>query len=78
MILIKTANVKRLLKRMAEKAIKYNNYDYKPMKDEIFWQLIGMCTAAEALGISTSIISSEDGERIAMVKVNGAIERIEH
>lgn len=77
-MLIKTANVKRLLKRMAEKARKYNDYEYKPMKDEIFWQLKGMCTAAEALGIRTSIILSEDGERIAIVKANGAIERIPH
>lgn len=78
MILIKTANVKRLLKRMAEKAKMYNNYDYKPVKDKAFWQLKGMSIAAEALGIRTSIIASEDGEHIAMVKVNGIIERIPH
>lgn len=30
------------------------------------------------LGIRTSIIWSEDGEHIAMVKVNGVIERIPH
>lgn len=78
MILIKTANAKRLLKRMAEKAGKYNDYEYQPMKDEAFWQLKGMRTAAEVLGIRASIIWSEDGERIAMVKVNGVIERIPH
>ena len=76
MILIKTANVKRLLKRMSEKARKYNDYEYKPMKDEIFWQLKGMCTAAEALGIRTSIILSEDGKHIAIIKINGVIKRI--
>lgn len=78
MILIKTANVKRLLKRMAEKARRYNDYEYKPVKDEAFQQLECMCIAAEALGIRTSIIWSKDGERIAMVKVNGVIERIPH
>lgn len=78
MILIKTANVKRLLKRMTETAERYNDYEYELVKDEAFWRLKGMCTAAEALGIRTSIIWSEDGERIAMVKVNGVIERIPH
>ena len=78
MILIKTANVKRLLKRMTETAERYNDYEYKPVKDEAFWQLGGMRIAAEALGIRASIILSEDGERIAMVKVNGVIERIPH
>lgn len=78
MILIKTANIKRLLKRMAEKAERYNDYEYQPMKDEALWQLGGMRIAAEALGIRASIILSEDGERIAMVKVNGVIERIPH
>ena len=78
MILIKTANIKRLLKRMAEKARSYNDYEYELVKDEAFWRLKGMCTAAEALGIRASIILSEDGERIAMVKVNGVIERIPH
>ena len=78
MILIKTANIKRLLKRMAEKAERYNDYEYQLIKDEALWQLGGMRIAAEALGIRASIILSEDGERIAMVKANGVIERIPH
>ena len=49
---------------MAEKAERYNDYEYQPMKDEAFWQLGGMRIAAEALGIRTSIIFISADERL--------------
>lgn len=78
MILIKNIRSYKLLKTMAAKARRYNDCDYPPMEDEIINQLLGMQSAADALGVKTSIIWSEDNKYIAMVKVNGIIERIEH
>ncbi len=78
MILIKNIRSYKLLKTMAAKAMRYNNCDYPTMEDELINQLLGMQTAAGVLGVKTSIIWSENNKYIAMVKVNGAIERIEH
>ncbi len=78
MALIRNVRSYKLLKTMAVKARRYNDCDYPPMKDEIINQLLGMKVAADTLGIKTSVILSEDNKYIAMVKVNGMIERIEH
>ena len=75
MITIRKTKIEKLAERLADEAKKYNEArdEFEPERRLIAairaWERItGMMLAAEALGVSSSLIWNETGTRIWMVK----------